>query len=387
MNQPLRRVALALHAAVLRPARQRQLHPGVPGPSSTSESGNPRVLLDEYSRAARARSWSRQQPVAYSVDDQGRAEVPAQVPRRPTCTATVTGYYSFIYGRNGHRAAENEVLAGTDDRLFVRRVVDLVTTGSRSAAACCSRSTRARSRPRCDGLRATRARSSRIDPQTGAILAMVNNPSYDPNLLATHDGSDDPQGLDDADQRPEQADAQPRDARALPAGLDVQAGHHGGGALVRHATDPDDQGARARRTRPAADRRDSLPNCRAARACSASDRSRCARRSRISCNTAFADARPGARRPRRCASRREKFGFDSASTCRVTAASRASSPTSSTSRRPPSARSASSTCRATPLQMAMVSAGIANGGVVMQPYLVAGGQRVPTSSELERDRA
>ena len=42
-----------------------------------------------------------------------------------------------------------------------------------------------------DGLaalgRTTRAPWSRIDPTTGAILAMVSPPSYDPNLLASHD--------------------------------------------------------------------------------------------------------------------------------------------------------------------------------------------------------
>ena len=50
---------------------------------------------------------------------------------------------------------------------------------------------------------------------------------------------------------------------------------------------------------------------------------------------------------------------------------RASFPTSSTSPRWRSARSASTTSRATPLQIAMVSAGIANGGEVMKPYLSA----------------
>ena len=73
-----------------------------------------------------------------------------------------------------------------------------------------------------------------------------------------------------------------------------------------------------------------------------------------------------------------------ASRCR---SPRACSPTDLTRlRRPRSRRSASTTSRVTPLQMAMVAAGVANDGMVMKPYLVQE-TRAPDLSMLDRDRA
>ena len=79
---------------------------------------------------------------------------------------------------------------------------------------------------------------------------------------------------------------------------------------------------------------------------------------------------PSRSAPRRCTTRRRRSG--STSTTSTTSARRPSrsSPPASTSRRPARPASASSTCAATPLQMAMVAAGIANGGTVMKPYIV-----------------
>jgi len=41
--------------------------------------------------------------------------------------AALTGYYSVIYSSNGIERAEDGVLNGSDDRLFVRRLSDLIT--------------------------------------------------------------------------------------------------------------------------------------------------------------------------------------------------------------------------------------------------------------------
>ena len=40
--------------------------------------------------------------------------------------AHVTGYYSYIYGRDGVEQTENDVLSGSDPRFFVDRGVDMI---------------------------------------------------------------------------------------------------------------------------------------------------------------------------------------------------------------------------------------------------------------------
>jgi cell division protein FtsI/penicillin-binding protein 2 len=59
-----------------------------------------------------------------------------------------------------------------------------------------------------------------MNPQTGEILAMVSLPTYDDNLFARGISAKD---YKRAASQPRQAAPQPRDRRALPARLDLQA--------------------------------------------------------------------------------------------------------------------------------------------------------------------
>src|SRR4029453_13801012 len=59
------------------------------------------------------------EPIALSVPTDDRLKYLRQYPQAGLYAA-VTGYYSVIYGATGIEKAENALLAGTDDRLFVR---------------------------------------------------------------------------------------------------------------------------------------------------------------------------------------------------------------------------------------------------------------------------
>ena len=61
------------------------------------------------------------------MPDRRQAEVPAPLPGRRSAYAHVTGFYSLIYGATGIEQAENDFLAGSDSRLFTRRLSDLLT--------------------------------------------------------------------------------------------------------------------------------------------------------------------------------------------------------------------------------------------------------------------
>ena len=71
-----------------------------------------------------------------------------------------------------------------------------------------------------------------IDPRNGEVLAFVSKPTFDPNLFV--DGID-AESWKRAQRVDRQAAAEPRAARHLSAGLDLQALHGDGGADTRQA--------------------------------------------------------------------------------------------------------------------------------------------------------
>ena len=148
--------------------------------------------------------------------------------------APVTGF-SLRFSSTGLERAEDPVLNGSDERLFGRRLADFFT--GRDPRGGNVDTTRSRgSRP--PGKRCNRAAQAVPGlgggPGTlhGKILAMVSAPSYDPNLLSTHDTEAQGTAWEAVARRSPPAD-KPGDLRALPAGVDVQGHHHRRGAAGR----------------------------------------------------------------------------------------------------------------------------------------------------------
>lgn len=103
----------------------------------------------------------------------------------------VTGYFSYIFGRGGIEDSQNLVLSGSDDRLFVNRLVDVFTNKQPRGGSVELTLDPAAQKAAETGLSklgsGTKGAVVALDPRTGAILAMVDKPTYDPNLLASHD--------------------------------------------------------------------------------------------------------------------------------------------------------------------------------------------------------
>jgi peptidoglycan glycosyltransferase len=104
--------------------------------------------------------------------------------------APVTGY-DTLYSQTGIEAAENSLLSGNDSALTVRNVIDLLTGKQRKGASV---TVTINSKAQAAAYSALAALGKpggvvALNPKTGAILALASYPSYDPNLLATHDGT------------------------------------------------------------------------------------------------------------------------------------------------------------------------------------------------------
>jgi penicillin-binding protein A len=104
--------------------------------------------------------------------------------------APVTGY-DTLYSQTGVESAENSLLSGNDSALDVRKAIDLITGKTTKGANVEVTINSAAQTAAYDALAALGKPGGvvALNPKTGAILAMATYPSYDPNLLATHDGN------------------------------------------------------------------------------------------------------------------------------------------------------------------------------------------------------
>ncbi|OLR95540.1 peptidoglycan D,D-transpeptidase FtsI family protein [Actinokineospora bangkokensis] len=192
MNTPLRRVGLAMLGMVILLLANATYIQIFKADDYRQNPKNNRIILEEYARERGkilVRAGNDVQLVATVQPTNDRLRYLRQYTNGPLY-APVTGFYSTRYGATGLERAEDEIFNGSDDRLFVRRLSDLITgrdprggnveitINPAAQAAAYEAMTQANYRGAVVAL----------EPKTGAILAMVSTPSYDPNPLAAHDG-------------------------------------------------------------------------------------------------------------------------------------------------------------------------------------------------------
>ncbi len=163
---------------------------------------NSRVLLDEYSRQRGQISASGQVLAASRATDD-RYKYLREYPN-PYPYAPVTGFYSMQYGSAGLERTEDPILNGSDNRLFSQRFFDLVSGRDPRGGNVVTTLNPAMQQVAYDQLTSKGYTGSvvAIEPSTGRILTMVSTPSYDPNLLASHDGAETTKAWDELNADP-----------------------------------------------------------------------------------------------------------------------------------------------------------------------------------------
>jgi len=156
-----------------------------------NDSRNKRVLLRTYDRERGPiviGVGKDRQAVAKSVVTKDPLKYLRTYPGGPSY-APVTGFASLVYGYTGIESQESTVLSGEDDRLFVRRLSDYVTGRQIAGGSIVLTLNREAQQAAYDGLAGKVGAVVALNPRTGAVLAMASSPSYDPTGLSSHDPS------------------------------------------------------------------------------------------------------------------------------------------------------------------------------------------------------
>lgn len=188
MNTPLRRVSIAMMVMVVLLMINDMYVQVIKADSYANNPLNQRTILTEYSQQRGTITASDGTPLAKSVATTDTYKYLRQYPAGPMY-APVTGYFSQLYGTSGMERIQNSILNGTDDRLFVRRLSDLITGRTPSGGNVQLTIDPKIQAAAYNGMVSAgyTGAAVAIQPSTGQILAMVSNPSYDPNGLASHD--------------------------------------------------------------------------------------------------------------------------------------------------------------------------------------------------------
>lgn len=185
MNAPIRRIGLVTALLFFALLASSTFIMFFQAPSLHARSDNRRSLLASYDRE-RGQILVGGNPIARSVATDDELKWLRQYPQGPLYSH-VTGYYSFVYsGGGGLEGSADGYLAGTAEQLFYRRVTQLVS-GKQAAGASLELTIDPKAQQAADeALGDQRGAVVALDPRTGAILAMVSHPDYDPNDLASH---------------------------------------------------------------------------------------------------------------------------------------------------------------------------------------------------------
>ena len=361
MNKPIRRVAfvamimfglLLANGTYMMIVRQSAL---------TAEPQNRRVRDAEFAQDRGAILAAGQTEIASTEPSDDSFKYQRVYPE-DELYAPITGFYSYDHGRTALESTYNTQLAGTDDALFVRRLIDMVTGRAPRGASVQTTIVPKMQRAAAEALGDQKGAVVALDPQTGAVLAMVTSPSYDPNDIASHDIAE----ADRAYRRLAEDEDRPlanRAAREIyPPGSTFK-------LVTAAAALAEGKTAESKVDSPT---RLKLPGTNTFLGNSANCGGRrvtLTQALRVSCNTAFANLglEVGEQKLREQAA---LFGFDRRHLADLGGAA---------SRFPDKVDDAQLALSsigqfdvaASPLQVAMVSAAIANDGVLMDPYVVS----------------
>ncbi|MGB0100839.1 MAG: penicillin-binding protein 2, partial [Nocardioides sp.] len=340
--------------------------------SLNDDPRNRRELVASYSRERGAILVGRSTPVAESVKSDDEYEYQRTYPT-PLSYAPITGWFSY-FSQTGIERTANDVLSGDDSRLFVTKLVDLISNDPAQGGNVLLTVDPDAQKAAFDGLNAigpnVQGAVVALQPSTGKVLAMASLPTYDPNKLASHDLN----AVSDTFDKLEKDPAQPLLNRAiqtrLPPGSTFKVVTAAAAIEKGLYTAADDVPGGVTYQLPLTGDSPSGVIDNEGRSCGANgSRIPFSQAMEQSCNTSFAQI-AGEVGAEDLAETAEGFGFNQHYFDDLSPQAISVFPEDLDEAELGQVGFGQFEVSSTPLQMAMVAAGLANGGVVMKPYLI-----------------
>lgn len=149
---------------------------------------NKRLLIQEYDvQRGQILAADRRTVIATSEETEGALKYLRRYPLG-RLYAHMSGYYSFVFGRAELEQSYNDLLSGRAPEVALQTFVDEVLGRDRRGASLVLTIDPALQQTAAESLGDRPGAVAAVNPQTGEVLALVANPSFDPNVLSSHNG-------------------------------------------------------------------------------------------------------------------------------------------------------------------------------------------------------
>ncbi len=361
MNKPLRRIAIFCGLLVLALLVRTNWLQYVEADDLNTHDRNRRVLIERYSNE-RGNIIVDGKPITGSVETNDTDFTYKRTYVNGPMWAPVTGYASQAFDANQIEKLEDGILTGNSDQLFFDRTMAMFTGDKKKGGNVVTTLNGAAQKAAYERLGSKKGAVAAIDPQTGKILALASTPSYDPATFAGYGAAD-----EKAWNALEKDKDKPKLNRALrevyPPGSTFKvvtaaaALEHGKIDDINEATDTPEPYILPDTRTPMVNHASGCKNASLNRALE------------VSCNSVFAKLGDSVGRDGMVETA-QKFGFNNTEIDIPVRA--AGSVYDKNMDKPQNALSSIGqfNTATTPLQMAMVTAAIANDGKLMKPYMI-----------------
>ncbi|MFF4496322.1 peptidoglycan D,D-transpeptidase FtsI family protein [Streptomyces sp. NPDC001546] len=189
MNKPLRRISLFCGLLVLALLIRTNWLQYVQAEDLSTRKENRRVQIAQYA-TERGNIIVGGQPVTGSAVTDGSDFKFKRTYIDGPLWAPVTGYASQAFGSTQLEKIDDGILTGNDDRLFFDRTIGMFTGEKKQGGNVITTLNADAQKAAFQQLGNKKGAVAAIDPRTGAILALASTPSYDPSSFAGNSKND-----------------------------------------------------------------------------------------------------------------------------------------------------------------------------------------------------